>query len=141
MSDDESVNEMEIKDQVEYWKLMNDAGLLTMVPGAEKLLDRLHHWYTAERCKECDRPQPGHFYDCSHALKCPSCKARIDMPNVEHYPECRWKEGRVCSKVRVVKQEKKVAMPVQKMVAKPMQKSRKFQKVPVLSSTSDFPPL
>lgn len=88
--DEDNLTDLEIKDKVEIYHMMDQAGLLIFHhPAAKTMLDKLHHYYTAPKCPDCKHPQPGHAYACIHAKKCSSCRARIDMPPVEHYAHCQ----------------------------------------------------
>lgn len=88
--DEDNLTDLEIKDKVEVYHMMDQAGLLIFHhPAAKTMLNKLHHYYTAPKCPDCKHPQPGHAYACIHAKKCSSCRARIDMPDVEHYAHCQ----------------------------------------------------
>lgn len=53
--DDDDISDMEIRDQVEVWHLMAQAGMLTfLVPEAETLLNMLHASY--QRIPAVDAP-------------------------------------------------------------------------------------
>jgi hypothetical protein len=55
-------------------------------------LRSMHHNLTAPKCTICQAPEGTHYYSCSKAIKCPTCKLRIDLPPTEKHPGCKCHE-------------------------------------------------
>lgn len=61
----------------------------------KRVLGEILQNLTGPACEICENTGGNHYYRCSRALKCPRCKARIDLPTSEQYPGCTCRSAKV----------------------------------------------